>query len=322
MANEGLTRRAALALGATAALAAGGGATVAAAAQSGHPKLGIAAPTFRRFPLGGFEVTVIRDGAVRGAGPHPTFGENQSAEAVAELLRENFLPADAGESVFNVTVVNTGERLVMFDAGNGAGRRPDAGLLRARLEEAGLSPDRIDMVVITHMHPDHVGGLVEDGAPAFPNATYVTGRAEFDFFTSDRAPERIVPLVASNVRPLADRMRFVEPGEQAAPGIEAVEAFGHTPGHMAWHVESEGRRLLVTADTANHFVLSMQRPDWHVRFDMDKDAAAATRRRLLGMLAADRIPFVGYHMPGSGVGFVEAAGDGFRFVPETYQLNV
>jgi glyoxylase-like metal-dependent hydrolase (beta-lactamase superfamily II) len=259
---------------------------------------------------------------VRGGGPHPTFGEDQTAEAVAELLAQNFLPADAGESTFNVTVVNTGTEVILFDAGNGAGRRPDAGQLRARLADSGVAPEAVTLVVITHMHPDHIGGLMEDGAPAFPNARYVTGAAEFDFFTSAAAPERLQGLIASNVRPLAGKTRFVKPGESVVAGVDAVDAAGHTPGHMIYHIESEGRRLLVTADTANHFVVSFQRPDWHVRFDMDKQAAGATRRRVLGMLAADRIPFVGYHMPGSGVGFVEAMGDGFRFVPESYQLNL
>lgn len=316
MADLQITRRGALALGAGGALA------LAAAAQAAVPQLGAVAPVVRRFKLGAFEVSVIRDGAIKGAGPHPTFGENQSAEAVAELLTANLLPADASESTFNVTVVNTGTEVILFDAGNGAGRRPDAGQFRARLAESGIAPEAVTLVVITHMHPDHIGGLMEDGAPAFPNARYVTGAAEFDFFTSAAAPERIVPLVNSNIRPLAEKMRFVKPGESVAPGVDAVDASGHTPGHMIYHIESEGRRLMVTADTANHFVISFQRPDWHVRFDMDKDAAGATRKRVLGMLAADRIPFVGYHMPGSGVGFVETMGEGFRFVPESYQLNL
>jgi glyoxylase-like metal-dependent hydrolase (beta-lactamase superfamily II) len=316
MAALQITRRGALALGAVGAMA------FAAAAQAAVPQLGAVAPVVRRFRLGAFEVSVIRDGAVKGPGPHPTFGENQSAEAVAELLARNFLPADAGESAFNVTVVNTGTEVILFDAGNGAGRRPDAGQFRARLAESGIAPEAVTLVVVTHMHPDHIGGLMEDGAPAFPNARYVTGATEFDFFTSAAAPERMVGLINSNIRPLAEKMRFVKPGESVAAGVDAVDAAGHTPGHMIYHIESEGRRLMVAADTANHFVISFQRPDWHVRFDMDKDAAGATRKRVLGMLAADRIPLVGYHMPGSGVGFVETMGEGFRFVPESYQLNL
>jgi glyoxylase-like metal-dependent hydrolase (beta-lactamase superfamily II) len=312
-----LTRRAAFAVAAGAALAAG--APAAAATSPAGPSR----PFLRRFALGSFEVSTITDGfMMNDAGPHPTFGENQSAEAVAALAAENLLPADRAASMFTVTMVNTGADVVLFDAGNGAGRRPGAGLLRERLAASGIAPEAVTVVVVTHFHPDHIGGLMEGGAPAFPNARYVTGRAEWDFMTGPDAPERLRELIAANVTPLAAKFGFVEPGQTAVAGIEAVDASGHTPGHMAWHVESEGARLLVTADTVNHFVFSLQRPDWHVRFDMDKEKAAATRRRILGMLAADRIPFVGYHMPPPAVGFVEAAGDTFRYVPETYQLGV
>jgi glyoxylase-like metal-dependent hydrolase (beta-lactamase superfamily II) len=163
-----------------------------------------------------------------------------------------------------------------------------------------------------------------DGAPTYPNARYVMGAAEYDFW-KDKAEgplARVGGLVASNVTPLAERTTFVAPGDAVASGIEGLAAFGHTPGHMVWHVESEGARLLITADTANHFVASLQRPDWEVLFDMDKAAAAATRKEVFGMLAADRVPFIGYHMPAPALGYVEAMGEGFRWVPASYQFDV
>ncbi|NKB27008.1 MAG: hypothetical protein GKR99_05420 [Rhodobacteraceae bacterium] len=103
-------------------------------------------------------------------------------------------------------------------------------------------------------------------------------------------------------------------------GITAVAAHGHTPGHMAYMLDSGGKQMLLIADTANHAVWSLERPDWEVRFDMDKAAAAATRRKLLGMVAADRIPLIGYHLPFPAVGYVEVRGDGFAYVPASYQL--
>ena len=127
------------------------------------------------------------------------------------------------------------------------------------------------------------------------------GETEYQFWS---APERLsgptegpAKLVASNVTPLKDKMSFIKDGAEVAGGIRAMAAFGHTPGHMAFHIESGGKRLLLGADFCNHYVLSLQRPDWEVRFDADKAKAAETRKKLLDMLAADRIPFTSYHMP-------------------------
>ena len=121
--------------------------------------------------------------------------------------------------------------------------------------------------------------------------------------------------------PLKDKMTFVKKDGEAVAGIRAVEAFGHTPGQMAWHIESGGKRLLIGADFCNHYVLSLRYPKWHVSFDADKDKAVETRLRLLDMLSAERIPFTSYHMPFPAVGFVEKSADGgYRFVPASYQL--
>ncbi|MEM8755029.1 MAG: MBL fold metallo-hydrolase [Pseudomonadota bacterium] len=301
-------------------------AALPAVSQAAAPMLGASRPVVNRVKLGGFEVTTIFDGAITLDGPHPIFGENAEAAAVEALAAENNLPPKTMEIGFTPVVVNTGEQLILFDAGNGAGRRPNAGHLRERLAEAGYTPDQIDVVVITHMHPDHIGGLMEDGSPAFPNASYVTSSAEYDFWSPEERmsgpTERVATLVDSNVKPLAEKFSFIAPGDSVASGIEAVDASGHTPGHTAYHIESEGQRLLLIADLANHFVVSMQRPDWHVRFDMDKEKAVAARKRILGMIAADGIPFAGYHMPFPAVGFLEAEGEGFRYSAAAYQFAV
>jgi glyoxylase-like metal-dependent hydrolase (beta-lactamase superfamily II) len=296
-------------------------------ASADTPMFGPARPTFYRFRLGSFEVTTLLDGAIQLDGPHPIFGENQTAEDVAAHAEANFLPAERMEISFTPVLVDTGSSLVLFDAGNPAARRPDAGNLVATLEAAGYAAEAIDTVVITHMHPDHIGGLMSEGAPAFPNAAYVTGEAEYAFWSHDDRltgpTEGTANLVRANVVPLAERMRFISDEGEVLPGITGLAAFGHTPGHMAFHLESEGRRLLLWADAANHYVMSVQRPDWHVRFDMDKEAAILTRRRLMDMANAERIPVTGYHMPFPAVGFIEKpTPESYRWVQASYQLNL
>jgi len=299
-----ITRRSGLILGAGALVAPclPGGATPALAKAE---MMGASRPDHMRFPLGDFEVTTIYDGFAQLPGPHPIFGQNQDAEAVAELVTANNLSAEKMEIGFTTTLVNTGSELILFDTGNDATKRATAGRTRAHMAKAGYAPEDVDIVVLTHFHGDHIGGMMADGKPAFPNARYVTTATEYDHWVGAGNE-----LVLSNVQPFAEKMTFIEDGQDVVSGITAMAAHGHTPGHTIYHVESGGKRVLVTADTANHFIASLERPDWHVRFDMDKEAAAATRKRVFGMLAADGIPFIGYHMPYPAVGFVKENGAG------------
>lgn len=298
--------------------------TVAAPAFAAAPLAGATRPDFYRFRLGAFEVGTILDGSVTRPEPHGTFGTDQDPAAVAALAEENFLPADALRNDYTPVMINTGREVILFDTGNGPARRPERGALRQRLAEAGIAPEQVDVVVLTHFHPDHVGGLIEGGGRAFPNARYVTPRAEFDFWRANpdaRGPD-LGALLEQTAFAVAEETSFLEDGQDVVPGITMIAAPGHTPGHSVYHVESDGQRLMVCADFCNHFVLSLQRPDWHVRFDMDKAAAAATRRRLLDMIASERVPFTSYHMPFPAVGFVEAGSDGYRYVAASYQLDL
>ena len=294
------------------------------AARAQTAQLGVAPANSHRYKVGGYEVTAILDFTRPAEKPETIFGTNQKPEDVAALLDANFLPTTVTMNMFTPVVVNTGKELVLFDTGLGAAA---GGQLPQRLAAAGIAPDQIDVVVITHCHPDHIGGVAADGKPTFPNARYVIGETEYGFWS---APERLsgptenaAKLVAANVTPLREKMTFIKDQDEVAAGIRAVAAPGHTPGHTAFHIESEGKRLLLGADFCNHYVLSLQRPDWEVRFDADKAAAAATRKKLLDMIATDRIPFTSYHMPFPAVGYVEKTSDGgYRYVPATYQLTL
>jgi glyoxylase-like metal-dependent hydrolase (beta-lactamase superfamily II) len=316
-----LTRRAAL-LGAGGALA---GASLAGTTvvQAAAEKQGAVPTPVARYSVGDFEITTLHDGAVSLQEPQKTFAMNVGADEFSAVNAENFLPDDGFQISFTPTLVNTGNELVLFDTGNGEGARPARGNLRSALENAGYSADQVDVVVLTHMHPDHIGGLMEGGAPAFPNARYVTGQKEYDFWSGmDPEANGVTKLLATNVKPLADKTTFLDDGGSVVSGITAMAANGHTPGHMIYMIENGGKQLALTADTANHYVWSLAHPEWEVRFDMDKEAAAATRKSVFGMLAADKVPFVGYHMPFPAVGYVEARDNGFRYVPASYQLQL
>jgi glyoxylase-like metal-dependent hydrolase (beta-lactamase superfamily II) len=318
-------RRSILKMGAAAGAVLAAPQLMVRAAHARAPMSEVANPGFNRFRLGTFEITAINDGVRPGDGIHKIFGIDRDEAEVATLLDENFLPADRFVNSFTPTLVNTGSDLILFDTGLGAGARENGlGQLAARLAASGYAPEDVTIVVITHFHGDHIGGLMENGAPAFANARYVTGQGEYDFWTAAERQsgptENAARAVQANIVPLAEKMSFIGDGGEVVPGITGMLAAGHTPGHMIFHLESEGRRLLLTADTANHYVASLRRPDWHVSFDMDKEAGAATRRRVFDMVAAERIPFLGYHMPFPAVGFIEKLDIGYRFVPASYQF--
>lgn len=275
------------------------------------PLLGPSMASHRRFMIGDFEVTTILAGTAPRENPQGIFGMNVSAEEFATVSANNFLSTDVSNFFFTPTLVNTGAELVLFDTGlNGPATV-------AAIASAGYTPEQVDIIVLTHMHGDHIGGIMTDGMPTFPNARYVTGQVEFDHWANAENQG-----FEANVRPMADRMTFIGDGDDVVSGLTGMAAFGHTPGHMVYRLDSAGSGLMIFADLANHPVWSLARPEWEVRFDADKEGAAASRRKVLDMIAADRIPAIGYHMPFPAVGYVDAGGAdaAYRWVPEAGQL--
>lgn len=291
-------------------------------------------PSIFRFKLGDFEVATIMDSKVIRTGLTPSFGGEAAAAEVKALAAVNRIDADRYEHPFTPTLVNTGKELVLFDSGNGTlsaeyeqlkGRLPPGNLV-ARLAQAGYKPEDVDVIIITHGHPDHIGGLTKGGQPVFPRARYVFGAVDFDFWKKGEnvreARKFNRELYVKICLPVADRATFIKPGDEVVSGIRAVEAYGHSPGLLAFHIESEGKRLLNWADTCNHYVVAIQRPDLHLDVDDEKDKAVATRKRILDMVASERLMVAGFHMPFPGLGWIEKTGGAYRWVPHSYQLNL
>lgn len=300
-----LTRRSILASAAALPMAA----VTAPAARAAAPMMGVGTTRFNRVTLGEFEVTTLLAATMPRPDPHSIFGLNVSEDTFNAASEAANIPTDQAQFFFTPTVVNTGSELVLFDTG----LNPDG--ITGALQAAGYTPDQVDVVVITHMHGDHIGGLMGESGATFANARYVTSGVEFDAWAAMDNQ-----TFEARMRPLAEQTEMIGDGASVASGITAMAAHGHTPGHTVYMIESGGSQLLLAADFANHYVWSLGHPDWEVKFDMDKTGAAETRRRLLGMLAADKIPFVGYHMPWPGTGYAEQAGDGYRYLPTSYQL--
>jgi glyoxylase-like metal-dependent hydrolase (beta-lactamase superfamily II) len=311
-----MTGAAAAAAAAAAPLATSGRALAAA------PPAGKQAPGFYRYKVGDFEVTAIHDGAV--TRPVDGYVKNISNDQALAAAESAYFKKGHVTIPFNPLVVNTGSRLVLIDAGLGPVQNVPAGMLVANMTAAGIDPKSIDIVVLSHLHPDHINGIkVADGGLAFPNAEIKAPAPDWSWWMNDdnlnKAPEGMWKGYFQNTRRVlsnvADKITRYEWGKEVAPGITALDTSGHTPGHTSFAVASGSARILVQSDVTNipHFFL--RNPDWHVAFDWDPIKAAQTRRKFYDMAAAEKALIAGFHFPFPAAGYVEKDGAGYRLVP-------
>ena len=245
-------------------------------------------------------------------------------ELAALTQRFGLTDGEVDPRTLNVSLWRSGGRTVLIDAGSGSQFLPTAGELYDNLDAAGVALDEVTDVVFTHGHPDHLWGILDDfDEIAFPEAALHIGGTEADFWmdpaTVDALPEALKIFAVGAARRLeaiADRVQTYTDGDEVVPGLTAVATPGHTPGHMSLRAESGGDSVMILGDAVVNDHLNFARPAWPSGSDHDPETAAATRVRLLGEMADTGMTVIGYHLPGDGIGRVEADGDGFRFVPE------
>jgi glyoxylase-like metal-dependent hydrolase (beta-lactamase superfamily II) len=283
-----------------------------------------------RFQVGDFQCVAVSDGTHTYA--PPTFPPpaiflfaNAPREHLEKALSEhNLNPEQWTEwvSPYICLVVSTGEHQVLVDTGAG-GLAPTTGKLVQNLRTAGITPEDIDTVIITHGHPDHIGGNTDTaGKLVFPNARYVMWRDEWDFWNSEEATlklgehvrEVLLVYAHKNLPPIQDQLGLIDRETDILPGIQAIAAPGHTPGHMALAISSRDEQLLCVSDTVLH-PIHMEQPEWHAAVDFNPEQVQATRRRILKRAVAEKALVLAFHFPFPGLGHVSQSGDTWQWKP-------
>lgn len=307
--------------GVLAGLAALGG----TAALAKAPFSGEQMPSVHRYRVGGIEVTAIGDGHFD---LDTSLMPKATPDAVAAVQQDAFRPVGPTiRGAVNTYLVNTGDALILVDAGARDYFGPTVGKLLDSLAAAGHSPEQVDRLVLTHMHPDHIGGVTgADGSRVFPNATLHAHSADHAFWLDEdlrnaqpEAGRMFWDVAITSAAAYADRTELFGFEADLGGGVFTFDMSGHTPGHSGIRIASGNDQLLILGDVVHSAPLQFAHPDWGIAFDVDQEAAAATRMRALDMAATDRVMIAGMHIDFPGVGFVERAGEGYAFVPAPWR---
>jgi len=288
------------------------------------PAAKTSAPGYYRMMLGNFEVTALLDGTIDLK--LADLLTNTTPPRINTALARSFLK-DPVETSVNVYLINTGDKLVMVDAGSGTFFGPTVGKLVTSLRASGYQPEQVDEIYVTHMHVDHVGGLVSDGKIVFPNAIVRADQHDADFWlnkaTMEAAPKEARPffegaMAAINPYAAAGKFKPFSGRTELVPGMSAVPAYGHTPGHSVVVVESQGERLVLWGDLMHVAAVQFADPSVTIRFDIDPKAAAAQRKAQYADAAKRRHWVAAAHLPFPGIGHLRADGKGYDWVPANY----
>ncbi|MGB9110621.1 MAG: MBL fold metallo-hydrolase [Telluria sp.] len=296
---------------------------LASAAHAAAPMVKTPAPGFYRIMVGDIEVTPISDGTVDLPMDQLL---RQKAELTKATLEKNFMkvPVETSDNAF---LVNTGAKLVLVDTGAGALFGPTLGRFVQNLKAAGYQPEQIDEIYITHMHGDHVGGLVHDGQRVFANATVRAGKPDADFWLSkanmDKAPadkKSSFQGAMASINPYvqAGKFKAIDSNGELVPGVTAVAEHGHTPGHTTYVVESRGQKLILIGDLVHVAAVQMDNPQITIAFDSDEKAAYASRKKVFDEAAKNGTLIGGAHLQFPGLGHLQTQGKGYRWVPVNF----
>jgi glyoxylase-like metal-dependent hydrolase (beta-lactamase superfamily II) len=280
-----------------------------------------------RFKLGTFECIVVNDGTFTYPHPAQILFANAPKERLEQVLREHNLDPEQWKeyiSPYPSLVIHTGQQRVLVDTG-ADGLAPTTGKLIENLEAEGIAPEDIDVVILTHGHPDHIGGNTDsEGKPAFRNARYVMWKDEWDFWTSEpnlsqmtvdeQIKQLLVTFARNNLPPIQAHLDLIDQETEIVPGIHTVSASGHTPGHMAVAISSEGEELLCISDAAIH-PIHLDQPDWYSVFDLAPEQALASKRRLMDRAAVDEALVFAYHFSFPGLGRIIQKGERWQWQP-------
>ena len=232
-----------------------------------------------------------------------------------ESVLSRYIPSGGFQHSANAILIKAPGQNILIDTGTGAG-----GIVIDKIRALGIAPEQVDAILITHLHGDHFGSLQRDGRAAFPNAKVYLSARELEYFTKTNVNQGAVNALA----PYGSRIVTFEPGTLTAsgqglpeilPGIRAIAAYGHTPGHTVFQIESGSAKFLVIGDLLHVALVQFPLPDISATYDMDQTASAAIRRQVLDYAARNRIPVGGMHIVYPGIGAVEADGTGFKFTP-------
>jgi glyoxylase-like metal-dependent hydrolase (beta-lactamase superfamily II) len=297
-------------------------------AQAAAPPVSAQAPGFYRYKVGSYECTSINDGA-RSFPMPDTFVKNVPKEEALAAAEAAYMPKGMVTVPFNPQLINTGSELILIDCGNGiATFEPSKGAVGRTLQNlaaAGIDPKSIDVVLMSHLHPDHTNGIrALDGSMAFPNAEIMVPAKDWEFWMNDENAAKaqsneMMRNYFANVRKIyagiESKVTRYDWGKEVAPGITSIEAPGHTPGHTAFAVASGNSQILIQSDVTNIPEFFLRNPDWHVAYDVDPAIAQATRHKFYDMAAAEKALVVGFHFTFPSIGHVEKDGAKYRLVP-------